>query len=353
MEKFITMKESKTKNWKKINIVSVLLVLSLILSGCNKVASSKSITLYFPSEDNELAAFETSDIEVASNDKIVLLDSVKDALLEGPAKKDETYKNLYNDIVSISYVTLENKLLIVNLTGDYFALSRGERLALKAGIAKSYSNFKFVESVRFLKDGNLIVDESGKKAEDIEIASLLTEMDDLSVNNDFQSYYLYFANEKGQLVREERTLEVQTATLLAKALVDQLLKGPAREDLLPTIPKGTRVRQLEIKEGICYVDFNKSFQTKHSGGENEEKLTVFSIVNTLTELSDIDKVQFLIDGEKLENYQGFIDFSQTFSRDESIIQQAQTKLPLVKEQETKVQELIPVSDPKKEDQEIK
>lgn len=336
----------KRKNFLKIKMILCLLVLSLIFSGCENSKSSKSITLYFPSEDDELAAFETSDIEVTSNDKIVLLDSVKDALLAGPNKKDETYKNLYNDIVSISYVTLENKLLIVNLTGDYFALSRGERLALKTGIAKSYANFKFVESLRFLKDGNPIVDENGKQAEDILLSNLLTEMDDSSIRNDFQSYSLYFASDKGQLVKEERTLEVQTTTVLAKELVDELITGPMKETLLPTLPKGTRVRQLEIKEGICYVDFNKSFQSKHPGGETEERLTIYSIVNTLTELNDIDKVQFLIDGEKVEEYQGFIDFSQTFSRDDSIIQQAQPKLPLVQQ---KVENPTIVADPKKED----
>ncbi|MCQ2749305.1 MAG: GerMN domain-containing protein [Clostridia bacterium] len=320
--------------------------MTMLLSGCSNGNSSKTITLYFPSDNDEGEAFITSEIEVTSNDKIVLLDSVKDALLEGPAKKDETYKNIYSDIVSISYVTLENKLLIVNLTGDYYALSPSERLSLKAGIAKSYANFRFVESLRFLKDGNMLLDDNGKQAEDILIENLLTEMDDVSIRNDFQTYSLYFANEKGTLTREERTLEVQTSTLLAKALIEELMAGPMNENLMPTIPKGTRIRQLEIKEGICYVDFNKNFQSKHSGGENEERLTIYSLVNTLTELTDIEKVQFLIDGEKVEDYQGYIDFSQTFSRDESIISQITVKpgkqpekLPEVKEEKEDDEEL--------------
>lgn len=334
----------KIKEIKK-SIILCLLSLSLILTGCSNSGSSKTITLYFPSGEDKEEAFITSGIEVTSNDKIVLLDSVKDALLEGPAKKDETYKNLYNDIVSISYVTLENRLLIVNLTGDYYALSPSERLSIKGGIAKSYANFKFVESLRFLKDGMPILDESGKQSEDILIANLLTEMDDLSLNNNFQTYSLYFASDKGLLTREERTLEVQTSTNLAKELVDELIAGPNSEILLPTIPKGTRVRQLEIKEGICYVDFNKNFQSKHSGGENEERLTIYSVVNTLTELSDIEKVQFLIDGEKVEEYQGFIDFSQTFSRDDKLISNLQIKTP-------QVQKIEEVKEVVKEDEEL-
>lgn len=127
---------------------------------------------------------------------------------------------------------------------------------------------------------------------------------------------------------------------------EAIIKEVNPDLVCPTLPKGTRVRQLEIKEGICYVDFNKSFQSKHPGGEIEERLTIYSIVNTLTELNDIDKVQFLIDGEKVEEYQGFIDFSQTFSRDDSIIQQAQPKLPLVQQ---KVENPTIVADPKKED----
>ena len=47
-------------------------------------------------------------------------------------------------------------------------------------------------------------------------------------------------------------------------------------------------------------------------------MTVYAIVNSLTELDDIKKVQFLIDGQKVENY-GSVIFSEPFERNENIV----------------------------------
>ena len=42
-------------------------------------------------------------------------------------------------------------------------------------------------------------------------------------------------------------------------------------------------------------------------------LTVYSIVNSLCELDHIDKVQFLFEGEKLDDHKGSIDFKTPFT----------------------------------------
>ena len=111
----------------------------------------------------------------------------------------------------------------------------------------------------------------------------------------------------------------QYRQLLAKHVVQELIKGPLNEEYNSSIPKEPKLRQLEIKDGICYVDFNKAFVTKHPGGDLNEKLTIYSIVNTLTELNEINSVQFLIDGEKVNEYKENYDFSLPFTRNESVL----------------------------------
>lgn len=299
-------------------LVIVTIMLSIFFSGCSR--DKKSITCYYPLLGEKIGSYLSKEIEVDSNNKIVLLDEVKESLLEGPDSAPEDYKNPYNSIVKIAYVTLDNKLLVVNFDGDYYALTLAEKLAIKAGIAKSYSGFTFVEKIRFLQKGTQIVDEYGNTLEDLEIENIITDIEDAYGAKNIANYNLYFGTADGRLLaREERALEVQTTSSLAKELTSELINGPQIEGLLPTLPKQTKIRQLEIKDGICYVDFSKEFSTKHPGGEASETLTIYSVVNTLTELPDIEKVQFLIEGEKCETYQGYYEFSNPFVRDSQFI----------------------------------
>ena len=48
-------------------------------------------------------------------------------------------------------------------------------------------------------------------------------------------------------------------------------------------------------------------------------LTVYSIVNSLCELDEVEKVQFLIEGEKQIEYKGHIEFDKPFRPMEKII----------------------------------
>lgn len=316
---------NKTKNtisikniFNKLVSISLLLFTLLIFTGCN--SDKKSINIYYPLLDDKIGEFVSREIEVNSNNKIVLLDSVKDALLDSEGLLPEDAKNPYNSLVKISYVTLDNKVLVVNFDGDYYALSLSERLAIRAGIAKSYSSFTFIEKIRFLQKGKELKDEYGNILEDTYLENVITSIKDSFESSNIANYNLYFGSADGKrLSREERTLEVQTNYILAKELVDELIKGPTVDGLNQTVPKQTKIRQLEIKDNICYVDLSKEFATKHPGGFDGETLTIYSLVNTLTELPDIEKVQFLIEGEKIEKYQGYYDFSNPFTRDSTLI----------------------------------
>ena len=48
-------------------------------------------------------------------------------------------------------------------------------------------------------------------------------------------------------------------------------------------------------------------------------MTVYSIVNSLTQFEDIEKVQILIAGEEIETLAGHMDLAYPLERDESLI----------------------------------
>lgn len=131
---------------------------------------------------------------------------------------------------------------------------------------------------------------------------------------------LYFANSSAEgLVAEKRTVEVKDDADLPAILVEELIAGPKSQDLSPTIPPETQLRSVEVTDKVAAVDFSGEIITKHWGGSAGETMTILSVVDTLTELDNIDKVQFMVDGQKVDSLLGHWDTSMPLERDERII----------------------------------
>jgi len=137
---------------------------------------------------------------------------------------------------------------------------------------------------------------------------------------------LYFANDDNtKLKLEIRYVPLEEAKKsvnnLASIIVKELIKGPAKGSTLkPTIPEGTELRSpVKIEAGVATVDLTKAFKENHPGGKAAERMTIFSIVNSLTELKEIQKVQFLIEGKTEKEFKGNFKFDVPFPRTTSLI----------------------------------
>ncbi len=107
----------------------------------------------------------------------------------------------------------------------------------------------------------------------------------------------------------------------AKQLVYELIKG-SKGELDPTIPRGTKLRELHLDEGgTLYVDFTRELSANHPGGSSAELHTIYSIVNSLIlSFPEIKRVQILIEGKEIEQtLAGHIDARHPFGVNRDII----------------------------------
>ncbi|MGI5911881.1 MAG: GerMN domain-containing protein [Syntrophomonadaceae bacterium] len=133
---------------------------------------------------------------------------------------------------------------------------------------------------------------------------------------------LYFSDEQAEyLVPEKRTLAIEEDNdeVLAKAIINELIAGPRNENLGATIPANSKLLSLTIQDGLATVDFSEEIRSEHWGGSTGETMTINSIVNTLTEIDSIDRVQLLIAGQNVDTLAGHWDISEPFERNEAII----------------------------------
>ena len=99
---------------------------------------------------------------------------------------------------------------------------------------------------------------------------------------------------------------------LEEAIIEELKKGPKKPEAETVIPETITILDVKVSNGIAFVNFDKKGL---SGGSMEEDFVLGQIMDTLFELDHINKVQFLINGEKAESLMGHFDISQPFDKE--------------------------------------
>ncbi len=111
---------------------------------------------------------------------------------------------------------------------------------------------------------------------------------------------LYFQNaETGELDTEVKIID---ANMLInnpeKEIINLLIKGPQSSNLKKLIPEGTILHDIKIEKSCAIINMSNEF-LNYENEENKLKI-INSIVNSLTNLKEIDSVKFLINGENNE-----------------------------------------------------
>lgn len=132
-----------------------------------------------------------------------------------------------------------------------------------------------------------------------------------------QNVKLYFSTSDAMyLDTEDRTVKGRNIYL---ETVNALIKGPITSDLVKTIPDDVEVLNISKNNDTIQVDFSEEIITNHWGGSSGEILTVYSIVNTLTQFEGIKRVEILVEGKEVETLVGHMDLSVPIETNQDII----------------------------------
>jgi hypothetical protein len=125
---------------------------------------------------------------------------------------------------------------------------------------------------------------------------------------------VYYPRSDGTgLVAVRRTVSTEKDDKYTAAM-KSLLTGTKEKGQTNVFPKKAKLRSVVVKDGIATVDFSKELQTNFSGGSTGEEMLIGSIVNTLTDFPEVQKVSILIDGSAVETLSGHMDLSEPLTR---------------------------------------
>lgn len=129
---------------------------------------------------------------------------------------------------------------------------------------------------------------------------------------------LYFGNEEGKaLVSEVREVVYSSALFLERVVLNQLIEGPKEENMTATLPQNLKIQGVSVRDGVCYVDFDAAFL--EDPVNVTDQVEIYSIVNSLTELSNVQQVQITVNGSPDVMLRNNISLASRFEKDLNMI----------------------------------
>ncbi|MBO5347897.1 MAG: GerMN domain-containing protein [Lachnospiraceae bacterium] len=314
------MKSDKLCGYNFISKVVVMLcfaVLFVCLFGCgSKEEEGTPVVMSYISSQSTKIIEKTA--YLVGEDSEEQLKEVLN-LLATPSSKLEYHVPLAQGITVLT-TNLTNQSLVLNLSAEYKQLNPTMEILTRASLVKSLTQVKGIDKVTIHIDGEPLRDSLEKP-----IGAMSAEMFIDNAGEEISTYdkvtvRLYFANEAGDaLVAVDRSKAYNTNISLDKFVVEELLKGPETQGVYPTINPETKLISTLVKDNTCYVNFDSTFLKQVY--EVKAEIAIYSIVNSLCELSGIDRVQIFVDGKSEVMFREMIPLTTVFSRDLDYIQQ--------------------------------
>lgn len=294
-----------------------LAVCITLLGGCGRKNGSDNgdYGLYYV--DTEEPGIVKEYCEVTGTSAEEQIDKMLAMLQEGPQEIQAGSAFVKN--VTVSGWELDEGKLKLHFSEEYSELNTVSELFLRAAVVQSLTQIDGVEYVAFYIGDTPLTDDR-----DREIGYMNEESFVQNIGSSLHSYQiadltLYFANETGdKLVQEKVKVRYNSNTSMEKLIVEQLMKGPRNQKDKSTIPMETKVLGVSVKDKVCYVNFDEGFLTMTEQGN--PRLTVYSIVNSIIDATQVSQVQILVNGETNIVYQENVDLSKPLTKNLEIIE---------------------------------
>lgn len=295
----------------------------ILCTGCQKNSDEDYKGYYiFGLDANETKVAYEKYTPVSKNTE----ELVEEFLNKMSDKPEDVYmkKAVPDDVTIDNYVISEEGSLSIYFNSSYGNYTGVPEILRRAAIVKTLCQVPGVEDVQFYVAGQPLTTSN------MEAVGIMTASQFIDNTGGETSYKqnatlnMYFSDYKGTALVEVSVEITYDATIpLEQLAIEQLMKGPYsieginKKSVLPTIPAGTRLNNVTVKENTCYVDFSSDFLNKRKSVTSD--VAIYSVVNTLVELPAINKVQFSIDGGQVLEYSDSVGFGEPFERNLDLV----------------------------------
>ena len=299
----------------------IFLVLIINISGCNNQVKEQIVEdenyykIYYVNNLEDKLVSEDYFAKEDKTDKLVKeligrLTSIPDGI---------TLKKPIPDEVKIKGIKIKDDCVTINFSETYKQITGISEILRRACVVKTLCQIGGINKVEYtIEDQPLMYSE-------LNPVGAMSADDFIDNTGGETTYYqnvqvsLYYTDLEGKkLFQTRHNVEFDGTISLEELVVRQLLAGPLEDDKLsPVLPAGTKINKVSLKDGICYVDFSKEFLEGRDGVSDD--VIVYSVVNSLSDIGNVSKVQFWIDGKPVSSYRETVQIDLPIERKFDII----------------------------------
>ena len=302
---------------KTTRILIIAIMLSMVASlfvacGNNEEKKKSGLSVYYVSKSENTVVTEQHNLKNKST--IQSICEILDCLTT--QGKEQNYKSAIPKSVKVNGYDFLDGVVKIDFSKKYYDLSSKRELLLRSSVVLSLIQLKSVEYVAFTVEGKPCTGKDGKYLNAMNASDFVSDLG--NNKQDKQDFILYFSNEKGTALKEYKLKNVKYGNKTKERyIVEQLIKGPSRKGFVGTLSSQIKILSVVTANSICYVDFDSNFLTERN--QVAPKVVIYSIVNSLSELDKVHKVQISVRGETSIKYNEEISLEQPFIRNLDLI----------------------------------
>lgn len=281
---------------KKLSVMFGTLLFILALTACTKEEPAGADVYQIYTLNTAETKVERHAYRMEAVEEQDMLSELVDCLSTPPEKLE--YKVPFAMGFEILSMNLADGTLAIDVDNAYLNLPATTEVLVRAAIVRTLTQLPTVRYVGITVEGNPLFDNVGDVV-GLMNADLFIDNDGNEINTyELARVRLYFANLEGdKLIGTYREKYYSTNMSLERFVVEELIAGPSgkTEGLYPSVNPEVKIISVTTGDGVCYVNLDSSFLTVVNNVPTE--LSIYAIVNSLAELSNVNKVQILINGE--------------------------------------------------------
>ncbi|SCI43740.1 Spore germination protein [uncultured Clostridium sp.] len=307
--------------------IKKILFLSVILSGLLAGCSQKEMPRPTPEEGKYLIYYLNTattklvprEYEAEATDKEALVDELMEQFLHVPKELD--CQAALIDKVAYQGSRQEEQVLYLYFDVNYTGMKPEREILCRAALARTLTQIPGVDYINIYCGDQPLMDRQGNPV------GMLASTDFIMNTSNVNAYEkteltLYFADETGnKLLEEKREVVHNINTSLEQLVVEQLIAGPGQEGRHPTLPSDCKILSLSVTDNVCYINFDSAFL--NTSLPVSEYVPIYSIVDSLSEMTTVTKVQIMVNGSQNVMFRDVISLNTPFEKSQDYIEGAQ------------------------------
>lgn len=301
---------------KLTKVVLLIILGALVLTACGKqgedTLSEGEYNLYFTNSDGNGLVSEVYASENKDTEKLV------QELFKELKTPEGNQQSTVGKNIKISSFSVTDKVLMLYFSDGYKDIKPMREVLMRAAIVKTMVQISGIESVSFYVGDQPLTNSSGAVIGAMTASTFIDDTNELQENISWLETTVYYADSTGKkLVGETIELAYSSSTSIEEVIVDRLKNGPTGKDGNRTVPSNMKILGVSTKDSVCYLNLDSSFLKDVVNVSAE--VTLYSIVNSICELPNVNKVQILVDGNTDYSFRETYPLSQAYERNLDIV----------------------------------